>query len=274
MIGYNHARGGRIRRCGALAPKFESAGKGPVAFLGRSFISLLVLGLPAFAGSSVQGIKNFSQVDNHVYRGAQPTDEGLNYLAKIGVKTVVDLREHDERSLGEEHVVTASGMHYVNVPMTGLTPPTEAQTSKILALLEDYTTGPVFVHCQRGADRTGVVIAAYRIDHDHWDNARALAEAKSLGMSFFQFPRQRYILRFQPRTLEAKTVARSVEAKVPTTVAAPAPDALAAGPKTAVPGSAVDNPTSLTARSARPAEPGSQPPPPTTPSVTVVQPSQ
>lgn len=242
-----------------------------MSFMGRSFISLLILTLPAFARpSSVQGIENFSHVDGHVYRGAQPTGEGFTYLAKIGVKTVVDLREHDERSLAEERVVTAAGMQYVNVPMTGLTPPTEAQITKILALLEDYTTGPVFVHCQRGADRTGAVIAAYRIDHDHWDNARALTEAKSLGMSFFQFPRQRYIDTFQPRTLAAKAVARSVEAKVPTT-AAPAADALAIGPKIAFPASAVDNPTSI---GARPASPGGQPAQPTTPSVAAVRPSQ
>lgn len=240
-----------------------------MAFFGRSFISLLVLSLPAFAGSSVQGIKNFSQVDNHVYRGAQPTDEGFDYLAKIGVKTVVDLREHDDRSLTEEHVVTAAGMQYVNVPMSGLTPPTEAEITKILALLEDYTTGPVFVHCQRGADRTGAVIAAYRIDHDHWDSARALSEAKSLGMSFFQFPRQRYILAFQPRALEANRVARSAEVKAPTT--APAADAIPTGPKMAVPATAVGNPTSAGARAVGP---GSQPPPPTTPSVAVVRPSQ
>jgi hypothetical protein len=160
-------------------------------------------------------------------------------------------------------------MQYVNVPMTGLTPPTEAEITKILALLEGSGTGPVFVHCQRGADRTGAVIAAYRIDHDHWDNARALSEAKSLGMSFFQFPRQRYILTFQPRALEAKAVARSVEVKVPTT-AAPAADSLATGPKMAVPATAADNPTSI---GARPLGPGSQAPPPTT-SVAVVQPSQ
>ena len=253
-----------------MAPEIGFAGKGPMSLLGRSFIFLLVLSLPAFAGSSVQGIKNFSQVDDHVYRGAQPTDEGFDYLAKIGVKSVVDLREHDGRSLAEERVVTSVGMQYVNVPMTGLTPPTEAEITKILALLEDSTTGPVFVHCQRGADRTGAVIAAYRIDHDHWDSARALTEAKSLGMSFFQFPRQRYILTFQPRALEANSVAKSAEAKVPMT-AAPAADAIPTGPKMAVPASAVDNSTPV---GARPVGPGSQPPPPTTPSVAVVRPSQ
>ena len=93
-------------------------------------------------------------------------------------------------------------MQYVNVPMTRLTPPTEAEIAKILALLEDATTGPVFVHCLRGADRTGAVIAAYRIDHDRWDNSRALEEAMSFGMSFFQLPRQNFIRKFQPLTIK------------------------------------------------------------------------
>jgi len=170
----------------------------------RSRILLFVLALPAFAGSSVPGIKNFYQVDEHVYRGAQPTDEGLKYLAKTGIETVIDLREADERSRAEERVVRAMGMKYINVPMTGLTPPTEAEITRILGILEDKTTGAVFVHCRRGADRTGAVIASYRIDHDHWANARALSEAKACGMSFFEFPRQNYIRAFAPRTIDAK----------------------------------------------------------------------
>src|SRR5712691_3079197 len=170
-------------------------------FPSRTRIFLFILGLPAFAGSSAPGIKNFHQVDEHVYRGAQPTDEGFQYLAKIGVKTVIDLREADERSQAEERLVTAAGMKYVNVPMTGLTPPTEAGITRILGILEDDNTGAVFVHCKRGADRTGAVIASYRIDHDRWDNARALKEAIAQGMSFFQFPRQKYIRTFQSRAI-------------------------------------------------------------------------
>ncbi len=126
---------------------------------------LLALALPAFGGS-VQGIHNFYKVDEHVYRGAQPTDEGFQYLAKIGVKTVIDLRGASEGRRNEESVVTAAGMKYINIPMTGLTPPSEAEITKILGMLEDGTAGPVFVHCQRGADRTGAVIASYRIEHD------------------------------------------------------------------------------------------------------------
>jgi protein tyrosine phosphatase (PTP) superfamily phosphohydrolase (DUF442 family) len=161
------------------------------------------LGLPAFA-APVHGISNFHQVDGNVFRGGQPTDSGLQYLAGMGVKVIVDLREHNQRAVAEERVVTTAGMRYVNVPMSGLTPPTEAEITKILQLLEDPASGAVFVHCERGADRTGTVIAAYRIQHDHWDNAKALSEAKSLGMSWFQFPRENYIRAYQPQTVEAR----------------------------------------------------------------------
>src|ERR1700733_16008746 len=137
-------------------------------FSSRRAIFLLCLGLPVFAASSVPGINNFDQVNAQVYRGAQPNEEGFRYLAKIGVKTILDLREDGRRSATEKRMVVAAGMQYVNVPMTGLIAPTRSQMGTILALLEDAGKGPVFVHCLRGADRTGAVIAAYRIDHDQW----------------------------------------------------------------------------------------------------------
>jgi protein-tyrosine phosphatase len=65
------------------------------------------------------------------------------------------------------------------------------------------------VHCLRGADRTGAVIAAYHISHDKWDNARALKDAKAHSMSFFQFPRQNYIQNFRAPTVEAKATSPS-----------------------------------------------------------------
>ncbi len=183
---------------------------------------LFGIALPVFAQSSGQGIKNFYQVDQHVYRGGQPGKEGFDYLKKLGVKTVVDLREADRRSQDEERLVTSAGMKYVNVPMTGLTAPTDSETSKILAILEDQTAGAVFVHCKRGADRTGAVIAAYRIDHDGWDNSRALKEAMDRGMSLFQLPRQSYIRGFQSKKIEANVPA-SQESAAAASVGVPQP---------------------------------------------------
>jgi tyrosine-protein phosphatase SIW14 len=99
--------------------------------------------------------------------------------------------------------------------MTGMTPPTEAQIKQILALMEDQTAGPVFVHCKRGADRTGAVIAAYRIDHDKWENSKALSEAMTDKMSHFQFQRQQYIREFQPMLVPTTPVDTAAVATVP-----------------------------------------------------------
>ena len=169
----------------------------------QSFVCLAAGALSALAGD-VPGIKNFDQVDAHVYRGAQPTKEAFRYLASIGVKTVIDLREGGDRAKEEERIVKEAGMAYINVPMARLTPPTEADLRKILPVLENSTGGPVFVHCKRGADRTGAVIAAYHIDHDHWDNARALNDAMAHHMRFYQIPRQNFIKNFRPLPIKAE----------------------------------------------------------------------
>jgi tyrosine-protein phosphatase SIW14 len=193
----------------------------------RCLIASFVLGLPALAASA-PGIKNFDQVDTHVYRGGQPTTEGFELLARLGVKTVVDLREAGDRSQAEQRVVTNAGMTYINVPMSGLTPPTENEIGKILKLLEDTGSGPVFVHCLRGADRTGAVIAAYHIDHDKWDNVRALKDAKAHGMSFFQLPREGFIADFRPPS-DAAVTAISVSGSATDTSPVKANDPATAG---------------------------------------------
>ena len=116
---------------------------------------------------------------------------------------MIDLREPGDRSATERQWVTGAGMRYISVPMYGMAAPSNASVLKVLGLLEDGGTGPVFVHCKRGADRTGGVIACYRVEHDHWKNDRALAEARSLGMSWFQTAIQGYVRKYQPRDLTA-----------------------------------------------------------------------
>lgn len=167
------------------------------------------------------GIPNFHQVNGKVYRGAQPTEEGFASLAKLGVKTVVDLRLLGEHSQAEEQEwVEARGMHYVSIPMRGMSTPTNEQVARVVALFEDVASGPVFVHCRRGADRTGAVIAAYRIEHDHWDNEKALSEARSWGMSWFEKAIQHYVRTFQPSQLALvarPAVEKIAEAAAPAT---------------------------------------------------------
>ena len=165
-----------------------------------SVLALAILPLPTWAAAiDVPGVPNFHQVDEHVYRGAQPSEHGWQSLAKLGVKTVIDLRREDEHSSRlEARAVESAGMQYINVPMAGVIAPSDEQIKKLLGLLQDSGAGPVFVHCKRGADRTGAVIACYRIAHDHWQNKRALSEAKSYGMSWTQVGLRRYVMKFRP----------------------------------------------------------------------------
>jgi tyrosine-protein phosphatase SIW14 len=144
------------------------------------------------------GVPNFHRVNERVYRGGQPAGEGWHSLARLGVRTVIDLRRESAHSAAaERRVVEAAGMRYVNEPMNGIVAPRPEQIARILALLESSAATPVFVHCRRGRDRTGAVIACYRIAHDRWPNEKALKEAKAHGMSWIEFGMKRYVRRFQ-----------------------------------------------------------------------------
>lgn len=158
------------------------------------------------ASLPLAGVPNFYKVDNQVYRGAQPTVEGFVSLAKVGVKTVIDLREVGEHSqAGEEAIVRAQGMRYLSIPLKKMGTPSTETISRLLGLLNDSTVGPVFVHCKRGADRTGAVIACYRISHDSWSAAQALSEARDDGMSAFQRALKHYVKQFAPIPSVAST---------------------------------------------------------------------
>lgn len=160
-----------------------------------------LISLPAFAGNiEAPGVPHFYAVNDHIYRGAQPSDGGWNSLAKLGVKTVIDLRRDGETGghsiKAEASAVEAAGMRYVSVPMAGLFAPSDEDVRKVLDILE--SGDPVFVHCRKGKDRTGTVIACYRIEHDGWTNKKAMKEAKSLGIHFVEFGMKNYISHYKP----------------------------------------------------------------------------
>jgi protein tyrosine/serine phosphatase len=121
-------------------------------------------------------IKNFGQMDERFYRGAQPKEEDYKDLAALGIKTVIDLREDSESY--EKRDVEAVGMHYVNIPMGDKEYPKLDQVSQFLKLVDDPATGKFFVHCAGGRHRTGVMGAAYRFNHDHWNFDQVYTEMK------------------------------------------------------------------------------------------------
>ncbi len=120
----------------------------------------------------------------------------------MGVKMIIDLREAGEGTEFEKKEVEKLGMKYVNIPFPPFSAPTQAEMDHALSLLTDDSQH-IFVHCRRGKDRTGTVIACYRIQHDHWDNRRALQEAKKYGISIAEPGMRSYIVHFSPRTLSS-----------------------------------------------------------------------
>lgn len=150
-------------------------------------------------------LPNFHPVNATLYRGAQPRAGGFERLAALGIKTVINLRDSDERARAEEKEVLAAGLRYFNVSLGGLGRPSDEKIERILAIINAPENQPVFVHCKRGADRTGTVIAIYRINHDGWTSKEAQAEAKRYGMGFWEVRMKDYIHDYYERLSAGKT---------------------------------------------------------------------
>ncbi|MDQ2710642.1 MAG: tyrosine-protein phosphatase [Acidobacteriota bacterium] len=148
-------------------------------------------------------IRNFGEVNSTIFRGGEPSPTGLQELSGFGVRLVIDLREAGSATVREQTEVEHLGMHYVNVPLSPWSAPAPDEVNTVLSMLLHAGPEPIFVHCRRGKDRTGTVIACYRIQHDRWDNLRALAEAQEFGMSRAERSMRSFILHFSPLPLVA-----------------------------------------------------------------------
>jgi tyrosine-protein phosphatase SIW14 len=122
-------------------------------------------------------IVNFGRVSGTYYRGAQPEGRDYEDLAAAGVKSVINLTS-DDADANEKTMVEGAGMKYFQIPMTTHQPPTAAQLSAFLKIVNDPERQPVYVHCVGGRHRTGVMTAVYRMTDDGWTANRAFAEMK------------------------------------------------------------------------------------------------
>ena len=127
----------------------------------------------------VPGLPNFHKVSDNLYRGAQPTAEGMSQLKELGIKTVVNLRSaHSDRDeLGDTKLA------YEHINMTTLNFKNE-DAVRFLKIVTDSNYAPVFVHCQHGADRTGTMCAVYRIAVQGWSKDEAIEEMIHGGFGF------------------------------------------------------------------------------------------
>lgn len=138
--------------------------------------TLAVSVLPAPAWALAPGIPAFRQVTPDIFRGARPYAEGIQELVQRGVKTDLDL-ENDPRAIGAEQAeAEQAGIKFVSREMSASETPSDAEVSDILSILEDPANYPVYVHCKLGEDRTGLIVALYRVLDQKWQPADAYAE--------------------------------------------------------------------------------------------------
>lgn len=155
----------------------------------RASITLLMIlsfWIPALGDSVSQRlgqvpISNFHEIKPGVYRGARPEAVGLNAIAKLGVKTIINI-DNDEQAIEIENNISNNlGMNMILIPLSGFWAPSDEDIDQILALLNDSSLYPIFLHCKHGRDRTGLVSALYRVIYQNWNPAKAYKEMLDLG---------------------------------------------------------------------------------------------
>ncbi len=147
-------------------------------------LPVMLLARPQAATPTNSDIPRFLIVADGLYRGGQPTEKGFEFLKQHGIKTVINLRmEYDEAEIVQKY-----GMNYVLIPIDGVRPWSQipqAAVAKYFEVLNNPANYPIFFHCRRGADRTGLLAAFYRMAIQGWDAKKAYSEARNIGMRWW-----------------------------------------------------------------------------------------
>lgn len=128
-------------------------------------------------------ICDFHKVDSDLYRGSQPKCSGYAKLAELGIRTVVNLQGAADRELRDcERNAPHGGFGFhivsldISYPEIGLTGVPDQKMRRLFALMQ-HAPKPLFVNCKLGKDRTGVVVALYRMKRHEMTFAQAEREA-------------------------------------------------------------------------------------------------
>ncbi len=124
-----------------------------------------------------RGLPNLHQVSPSLYRSAQPQEDCAESVNELGIKTVVCLRLSEKDTMMPKNVT----VHYVRLTALSVS---AQDIIRVLSILTAPENGPCLVHCQHGADRTGVVCAAYRVCVQGWTKEAAVDEMRNGGFGF------------------------------------------------------------------------------------------
>jgi protein tyrosine phosphatase (PTP) superfamily phosphohydrolase (DUF442 family) len=164
----------------------------------------------------IAGIHNAGKINDVLYRGAQPREQAFSELKKLGITTIVDLRGEDaEKIQWERKHAESLGMRFVNIPVSGWSPPTDEQVVQFLSLFRGDSPQKIFVHCRFGDDRTGVFVATYRMAFEKWTAEQAMKEMYFFGFNGFWHPAMKSFVREFPERLNSDPALASLAKATP-----------------------------------------------------------
>lgn len=126
-------------------------------------------------------IKNFRVVNDWLFRGGQPETVELSQLKEMGIKTIVCLRWNSSAISEYREKAIELGFNFIYLPLTYWIFPKPAEISKFFQIVDDEAHRPIYLHCKHGSDRTGMLIAFYRMARDGWSADDAYKEMKDAG---------------------------------------------------------------------------------------------
>lgn len=154
----------------------------------QKLLSAVVVGLLLTAASrppewaeplALEGAPNLHKVTETLYRSAQPTAEGMKNLEKLGIRTVINLRAF--HSDADE----IAGTKLLNEELSVKTWHIEDEdVVRVLRIVKDPARGPYLIHCLHGADRTGTMVAMYRMVVQGWPREKVIDELQNGGYGF------------------------------------------------------------------------------------------
>jgi protein tyrosine/serine phosphatase len=135
----------------------------------------------------------FHRIDENYLRGSQPSHGGIATLARLGVKTLVDIRSTYDHTDDVKRSAEAAGLDYEWVPTSVWNAPTDEEATRFVSLVTTTERGPFFVFCADGLNRIGEMTAIYRIAHSNWSVQKALDEADELGFNPYYYNLRSYV---------------------------------------------------------------------------------
>ncbi|MBX9568790.1 MAG: dual specificity protein phosphatase family protein [Candidatus Obscuribacterales bacterium] len=152
-------------------------------------------------------VRNFHEVTPFLYRGGQPGKDGYKALAEAGIKTVISFRWGKKIVKTEKEAVQSLGMTFISMPLCYWKAPDIKECEQFLQIVDAEKNWPVFVHCFHGSDRTGLLVAMFRLTRQSWKVDDAYVEMKKCGFHRFRIRHFKWHLyKFARKLLKYETL--------------------------------------------------------------------